>query len=139
MEFWKDTKEAVSTMVKLQEVLANDPEIGKDMRKLNILFIYDCSVDSPDAKFWLDTRNGQAKWGAGEPPAEVDLTVTVSLDNAHKAFQNKLNPLLAVTTGKLKVTGKATGFMKMAGNAKRTAELYRNLLTELGMADKIVK
>ena len=139
MEFWKDTKEAVSTMVKLQEVLANDPEVGKGMKNLNILYIYDCSEDGSDAKFWVDARNGQAKFGAGEPTEEVDLRVTVSLDNAHKAFQNKLNPILAVSTGKLKVKGKATGFLKMAGNAKRVAELYRNLLTELGMADKILK
>lgn len=139
MEFWKDTNEALTAIVKLQEEVFKDPDLKESMMKVNQLIVYDYSESDPGCKVWVDCRNGQLSTGAGDPPGEPDLILSLSADDAHRAWSNKLNPVMAITRRKIRVKGSATGLLKLAPKSKKTAEIYKRVLTDLGMADKILK
>ncbi|MEI6610159.1 MAG: SCP2 sterol-binding domain-containing protein [Deltaproteobacteria bacterium] len=139
MEYWKDANEAMTTIHKFLEAEINDPELGEAMKKLGQLIVFDYSEDGPGAKVWLDTRNGQASAGMGDPEGKPDLIMSCSTDDAHRAWSDKLNAVVAITRKKVRVQGSATGLLKLVPKAKKGAQIYNRVLTELGMADKIIK
>lgn len=77
--------------------------------------------------------------GAGKPTDKPDLVMTLSADDAHRSWSNKLNPVMAITRGKIKVKGSATGLLKLAPKLKKVAEYYNQVLQETGQASKIIK
>ncbi len=139
MEYWKDSNEAATTILKLQEEAFKDPDLGTSMKKVNQLIVYDYSESGPGCKVWVDCRNNQLKAGIGDPPGEPDLVMSLNADDAHKAWSNKLNPIVAITRRKIRIKGSATGLLKLSPKLKKTAAIYNRVLTELGMADKILK
>jgi putative sterol carrier protein len=65
--------------------------------------------------------------------------MSLSADDAHRSWSNKLNPVMAITRKKIRVKGSATGLLKLAPKLKKVAVIYEKTLTDLGMADKIMK
>jgi putative sterol carrier protein len=139
MEYWKDANEALATILKLQEEMFKDPELAESLMKVNQLVVYDYSESGSGCKVWVDCRKGQLKSGAGDPPEAPDLTMSLSADDAHRAWSNKLNPVMAITRRKMRIKGAATGLLKLAPKLKKAAVIYNRVLTDLGMADKILK
>ena len=77
--------------------------------------------------------------GTGIPSGTPDLTMSLSADDAHRSWSNKLNPVMAITRKKIRVKGSATGLLKLAPKLKKVAVIYKKVLTDLGWADKIMK
>ncbi|MDQ1240092.1 MAG: hypothetical protein QG577_2278, partial [Thermodesulfobacteriota bacterium] len=67
-----------------------------------------------------------------------DLTMSLSADNAHRSWSNKLNPVMAITRKKIRVKGSATGLLKLAPKLKKVAALYVGTLKDLGWESKII-
>jgi len=67
------------------------------------------------------------------------LIMSLSADDAHLSWLNKLNPVMAITRKKIRVKGSATGLLKLAPKLKKVAVIYEQVLKELGWEDKIVK
>ena len=139
MEFWKDADEAMNTILKFQQEVIKDPDLGPAMQKLNQLIVYDYSEEKPGCKVWLNSRDGKLEVGTGDPKGEPDLVVSCSADDAHRSWSNKLNVVVAITRKKVRIKGSAVGLLKLVPKQKRSAEIYNKLLTDLGMADKIIK
>ncbi|MBN2225140.1 MAG: SCP2 sterol-binding domain-containing protein [Deltaproteobacteria bacterium] len=139
MEFWQDTKQPIDAFLKMFEKCMVDPELSAGLKKVNQVILFDYTQDGPDCSFWIDTRGGKLTAGAGKPSDKPDLIMSLSADDAHRSWSNKLNPVMAITRGKIKVKGSATGLLKLAPKLKRVAELYNEVLQESGQADKILK
>ena len=139
MLYWKDSQEAVTAITKLFESVSHDPELGESMKKVNQLILFDYSESGPGCAIWVDTRNGKYEFGAGDPPGAPDLIMSLSADDAHLSWLNKLNPVMAITRKKIRVKGSATGLLKLAPKLKKVAVIYEQVLKELGWEDKIVK
>jgi putative sterol carrier protein len=139
MEFWKDTKEPIDAFLKMFEKCMKDPELSAGLKKVNQVILFDYTQDGPDCSFWIDTRGGKLTAGPGKPADKPDLVMSLSADDAHRSWSNKLNPVMAITRGKIKVKGSATGLLKLAPKLKRVAELYNEVLTESGQEAKILK
>jgi putative sterol carrier protein len=139
MEFWKNTKDPIDAFLKMFEKCMKDPELSEGLKKVNQVILFDYTQDGPDCSFWIDTRGGKLTAGAGKPADKPDLIMSLSADDAHRSWSNKLNPVMAITRGKIKVKGSATGLLKLAPKLKRVAELYTEVLQETGQADKILK
>jgi len=139
MEFWKDEKEPIEVFVKLFEKGFEDVDLSGGLRKVNQLIWFDYTQDGPDCSFWVDSRGGELKTGPGKPADEPDLTMSLSADDAHRSWSNKLNPVMAITRKKIKVKGSATGLLKLAPKLKKVAELYVSLLKDMGKDDIIIK
>jgi putative sterol carrier protein len=138
MEFWKDTQECVTTIGKLWEECFKDPELSEALKKINQLVLFDFMESGPDCAVWIDLRGGKLVVGGGIPKDTPDLVMRTSADNAHRVWLNKLNPTVAIGTGKIKVKGSPIGLLKLAPKLKKVAALYNKVLKENGMSDKIL-
>lgn len=138
MKYFKSDEEAIGIFVKLFEECLKDPELSEGIKKVNQLILFDYTQSGPNCCFYLDSRGGQAKVGAGKPPEPPDLTMSLDCDDAHLSWQDKFNPVMGITRGKIKVKGVATGLLKLAPKLKKVAVIYKELLKREGMADKIV-
>lgn len=87
----------------------------------------------------VDCRKDAFVIGTGKPPDTPDLTMSLSADDAHRSWMNKLNPVMAITRKKIRVKGSATGLLKLVPKLKKVAVIYAQTLTDLGWADKIMK
>jgi putative sterol carrier protein len=139
MEFWKDETEPIKAFLKLVEDASNDEELNGGLKKVNQLIWFDYTEDGPNCSFYVDCRGGEIKAVAGKPDDKPDLIMSLSADDAHRSWSNKLNPVMAITRRKIRVKGSATGLLKLAPKLKKVAAIYEKALTELGWADKIIK
>lgn len=137
MKYWKDDAEAVKAFVTLWETVSKDPEFIEGMKKVNQLIWFDYTEDGPNCSFHVDCRDGKFIVAAGKPAETPHLQMSLSADNAHLSWANKLNPVMAITRGQIKVKGSATGLLKLAPKLKKVAVIYEQTLKDLGMEDKL--
>ena len=139
MKYWQDEKEPIKAFVTLWETMSKEPEFIEGMKKVNQLIWFDYTQDGPDCSFHVDGRDGKFIVSAGQPTDAPNLTMSLSADNAHLSWANKLNPVMAITRGQIKVRGSATGLLKLAPKLKKVALVYEQVLKDLGWADKLAK
>jgi putative sterol carrier protein len=139
MKYWTDNTEPIKAFVTLWRKLSTDPEFIEGMKKVNQLIWFDYTQDGPDCSFYVDSRDGKFIVEAGKPADAPHLTMSLSADNAHLSWANKLNPVMAITRGQIKVKGSATGLLKLAPKLKKVAVVYGEILKELGWEDKLTK
>ena len=137
MKYWKDEKEPIHAFVTLWEKVKQDPELAEGTKKVNQLIWFDYTESGPNCSFHVDCRDGKFIVGAGKPAENPDLTMSLSADNAHLSWANKLNPVMAITRGQIKVKGSATGLLKLAPKLKKVAALYEQTLKDLGWGNKL--
>ncbi|MBU1180596.1 MAG: SCP2 sterol-binding domain-containing protein [Proteobacteria bacterium] len=138
MEYWKDENEPIKAFVKLFEAAMVDAELTGGLKKVNQLILFDYTEDGPNCSFWVDCRKGELKVGPGKPAEPPDMTMSLSADDAHRSWSNKLNPVMAITRKKIRVKGSATGLLKLAPKLKKVAAIYVTVLKDLGWEDKIL-
>jgi putative sterol carrier protein len=139
MKYWKDATEPIKAFVTLWEKISRDPEFIEGMKKVNQLIWFNYTEDGPDCSFHVDGRDGKFIVKAGKPADEPNLTMSLSADNAHLSWANKLNPVMAITRGQIRVKGSAVGLLKLAPKLKKVAVVYEEVLKDLGWADKMTK
>ena len=139
MEYWKNPEECVTAVKKMWEDVEKDAELREGARKVNQLILFDYTESGPGCAVWVDCRNGAFEIGTGIPSGTPDLTMSLSADDAHRSWSNKLNPVMAITRKKIRVKGSAVGLLKLAPKLKKVAVIYEKTLTDLGWADKIMK
>lgn len=139
MEYWKDQHEPITAFLSLFEKAKADPELSEGLKKVNQLIWFDYTEDGPECSFHVDCRKGQISSGRGKPAEEPDLTMSLSADDAHRSWSNKLNPVMAITRKKIRVKGSATGLLKLAPKLKKVAIIYEQALNDLNFSDKILR
>jgi putative sterol carrier protein len=139
MEYWKDETEPIKAFLKLFEEAFKDEELSTGLKKVNQLIWFDYTEDGPNCSFHVDCRGGNTKFAQGKPEDNPDLVMSLSADDAHRSWSNKLNPVMAITRRKIRVKGSATGLLKLAPKLKKVAAIYEKVLSDLGWADKILK
>ena len=138
MEFWKDENESITMFLKMFEETSKIEDLSKGLKKVNQLIWFDYTQDGPNCSFWIDCRGGEIKAGQGKPDEEPALTMSLSADDAHRSWSNKLNPVMAITRKKIKVKGSATGLLKLAPKLKKVAEVYVGVLKDMDREDLIL-
>jgi len=139
MEYWKDETEPITAFLKLFEEAKKDEELSNGLKKVNQLIWFDYTENGPDCSFHIDCRGGKIESAAGKPSDTPDLVMSLSADDAHRSWSNKLNPVMAITRRKIRVKGSATGLLKLAPKLKKVAAIYESVLKDLGWQDKILK
>jgi putative sterol carrier protein len=139
MKYWKDQHEPIKAFVSLFETCMTDAELSAGMQTVNQVILFDYTQDGPECSFWIVAKPGVMEVGPGKPKQEPDMTMTLSADNAHLSWSNKLNPVQAIAQKKILVKGSATGLLKLAPKLPKVAQIYAQVLKDLGWEDKIVK
>jgi alkyl sulfatase BDS1-like metallo-beta-lactamase superfamily hydrolase len=133
-EYWKDTDELKSAFDTLFKRMMDDPVLGPKAGGLNQVVVF--KYHDPEIQYWWDLRDGKKEFGTGEEPGEFKVRMSLSGDDAHRSWSNKLNPVMAITRKKIKVDGNATGLLKLQPLLKKVAVIYNQVLDDLGMSDK---
>jgi len=139
MEYWKDENQPIELFLKLFEECKKESDVFEGLKKINQLIWYDFTENGPNCSVWVDTRGGNLYVGSGKPAENPDLTLSMSLDLAHKAWSNKMSPMVAITTKKIRIKGNATSLLKLTPQLKRVAEIYKRVLEENGLGNLILK
>ncbi|MEJ2715965.1 MAG: SCP2 sterol-binding domain-containing protein [Deltaproteobacteria bacterium] len=139
MEYWNDESEPIRAFVSLFETAKTDEDLRNGLRKVNQLIWFDYTQDGPNCSFHVDCRGGNLLISAGKPGEDPDLTMSLSADDAHRSWSNKLNPVMAITRKKIRVKGSATGLLRLAPKLKKVAKIYETVLRDLGWEEKILK
>ena len=129
-EFWNNPEEFKAAVLGMLDKSFKDDYIrkkGKDIRSL-VLFKY----HDPDLLIWVDSRSGEAEYGAGDPPDEPDLIIAASSDDAHRVWSNKFNVPLGIARKKITMTGNGTKILKLLPLLRRFAVNYNATLLEIG-------
>lgn len=138
MKYWKDQSEPIKAFTRMYAMGFQDEELKPGLEAVNQLIWFNYTQDGPDCSFWVMAKPGQLAVGPGKPQEKPDMTMTLSADDAHLTWLNKLNPVSAIARKKILVKGSATGLLKLAPKLKKVAQIYTKVLTDLGWADKIV-
>jgi len=139
MEYWKDESEPIKAFLELFRRAQEDPELAQGLRKVNQLIWFDYTEDGPNCSFYVDARKDPIVVAPGKPSENPDLIMSLSADDAHRSWSNKLNPVMAITRRKIRVKGSATGLLKLAPKLKKVAAIYNEVLKDMGWEDKILK
>ena len=139
MKYWKDETEPVKASIKLFEVAAKDENLARDFKKVNQLIWFNFTQSGPNCSFYIDSRNGAMEIAAGKPDERPDLVLSLSADDAHLAWSNRLRILSAMLRNKIRVKGSTAAVRKLAPNLKKVSKIYARVLTDLGWEDRILK
>jgi alkyl sulfatase BDS1-like metallo-beta-lactamase superfamily hydrolase len=129
-EFWNDPEEIKAAVLGMLDKSFKDDYIrekGKDIRTLVVFKYHD-----PDLLIWVDSRSGEAEYGAGAPPDLPDITVAASSDDGHRVWSNKFNIPLGIARKKIVMTGNSTRILKLIPLLSRFAVNYNATLCEIG-------
>lgn len=129
-EYWSNTEEVTKAVSKVLERCFEDPElreIGENFGK-TVLFSY----SDPDAKVWVKSRDGKIEVGEGEPALEADIELSLSSDDGHKVWCNKINLVMAIGRKKIKIKGNPAQLLKLAPMIKKATPYYHEVLREMG-------
>jgi len=138
MKYWNDQNEPIKAFMGLFEACFGDDELRAGLGKVNKLMWFDYTQDGADCSFWVDCRDGKLEAGLGKPGVQPDLTMSLSADDAHLTWANKLNPVRAIAMKKIVVKGSATGLLKLAPKLPKVSKIYAQVLKEMGWEDKIL-
>lgn len=135
-EYWKDADEVVETLGALFDGIMADEGLLEKGKALDQIVVY--KYTDPECQLWWDARGGVFSHGSGEPPGEYKVRMSLSADDAHRTWCNKLNPILAITKKWITVDGEATGLLKLVPLLPKVAVIYKQVLEDRGMGDKFL-
>jgi len=131
-KYFNDVNQAIEILLETFQRAIKNPEIAKLINDLNQLFYFDYTQDNPIASFYIDTRK-VTKIKSGIPPDKPDVTIINNLDTAHNIWSNKINPVLATATGKIKTKGSTGALLKLVPLLKYITPIYKQVLKEKGL------
>lgn len=137
MKYWDTPSQAITAFLKLMEKIEQDEKLLAGIKKINQLIWYDYTQDGEDCSFWSDCRNGGFSYGPGRPQETPGLTLSLSADEGHLSWANKINATMAITRRKIRVKGSVVGLLRLAPKSRRVAVLYQEVLTDLGWQEKL--
>ena len=129
-EFWNNPEEVKAAVLGMLDKSFKDDYIrkkGEDIRSVVVFKYHD-----PDLLIWVDSRSGEAEYGAGDPPDEPDLIIAASSDDAHRVWSNKFNVPLGIARKKITMTGNSNKILKLLPLLRRFAVNYNATLCEIG-------
>jgi putative sterol carrier protein len=133
-KYFSDPATAVDVFVETFRQVAADAQIAGTISQLKQLVYFDYTQDDPLVSFHVDSRGEGIQVGAGAPADHPDLTIITSVDVAHQAWANQLNPVVAMATGRIKSKGSAAALLKLAPVLKLIAPIYKQVLATKGIA-----
>ena len=129
-EFWSSSKEVSTAVLGMLEKSFENPEIREKGEALNVLLAF--NYEDPDVTVWIDARGGKLFYSSGAPPEEPDVQMTLSSDNAHRVWSNKLNVMVSIAKKKISIKGSATKILKLAPLLRIFSGNYNEKLKEMG-------
>ena len=134
-QFWKEGEELGKAVISTFEKLLADEEILRKVAGLDWLIVW--KYHDPDVQIWANIA--EREYGLGPEPGKFKVRISMSSDDAHRAWSNKLNWPMTIARKKAKIEGEVAGVLKLIPLLKRLAIEYNETLREMGKEDIILK
>ena len=136
-EFWSSAEEVSKAVLGMMDRAYQDPGLKSKAAAINNLLVF--KYHDPDVKIWIDSRGGTLTYGTGEPPGVPDVQMSLSADDAHRTWSNRLNVMVAMTKRKVVISGNATKILKLTPLLRKFTEAYNEVLKEMGKESTILR
>ena len=118
--------------------LTIDPQIGAALKQSQLCVRFEYA--QPSAVLTIDARGAEVKIYAGETfDGEPEVTMSMSADFAHAFWHGQVNLLSALTRRQVVAKGNVPKTLRLLPILKPAYALYPHYLTEMGMADKVMR
>lgn len=133
MPVFKDAAEVYRYVGGIFEAAIADPEIGPKTKEsgLSMRFNY----TDPESELFIDFARGTVAVGGDVPATEATLRLAMKADDAHRFWLGRLNLVMAIAKGQVRVKGPVPEMLKLLPLAKPLFERYHRLLEEDGRHD----
>jgi len=99
------------TAMALEDILASMESQVEKLRELNHTILFDLG---DDGRILLDASGGDVKLVPNPGSDDADTTLTLSAENLAKLMEGDLNPMVAFTMGRLKISGSKGVALKLS-------------------------
>jgi putative sterol carrier protein len=119
------------------ERVFSDERIAPRLKKSNIIIKFTYYEDSDrwggeEPEVTVDTTQDPIKLYTGPCDLKPTVVMRMHADTAHRFWMQKLNLMVAITKGEIKVKGPIPQVMKLLPTIKPSFEIYKEVLKELG-------
>ena len=140
MAFFKDSNEVRQILGGFFEQMQHDPDLGPRVRTAEVQATF--AVTNPDLLITVDgvsppTSGGYFNLYYGEPPMAAPLRLVLNADTAHRFWQGKLNVMLALAQGHVKIEGSTSKVLALMPVVQPAFLRYRAYLTQIGREDML--
>ena len=129
-EYWSNADEIKKAVIGVLEKCLDIPKLKAPVAKLGKTVCF--NYTDPDAKVWVESKGGNITLGVDEPPSEPDVELSLSGDDGHKVWSQKLNLLMAIGKKKITIKGNPAQLLKLAPLIKSATPHYNDVLREMG-------
>ena len=129
-KYWSNSEEVTQAVCKVLEKCFENPELKQIVEDFGKTVLFNYS--DPDAKIWVKSQDGRIELGEGEAPVKPDIELSLSSDDGHKVWCNKLNLVMAIGRKKIKIKGNPAQLLRLAPMIKKATPYYHEVLREMG-------
>lgn len=120
---------------KFSERIFTNPDVAPKMRKSGIIVCMqycDERWEGIKPEVTVDTTQDPIRFYTGPCGVKPNVIMRMHGDTAHRFWMRKLNMMIAITKGLIKVKGSIPAIMKMLPVIKPSFAIYKEVLAELG-------
>ena len=129
-KYWSNSDEVTQAIARLLKKIFDNAELKEIIVNFGKTVLFNYS--DPDAKIWVKSQDGRIELGEGKAPVEPDIELSLSSDDGHKVWCNKLNLVMAIGRKKIKIKGNPAQLLKLAPMIRKATPYYHEVLREMG-------
>lgn len=134
-QFWKEGEELGKAVLGAFNKALADEGIMSKVVGLDWLIVF--KYHDPDVQIWA--KIAEREYGIGPEPGKFNVRLSMSGDDAHRAWSNKLNWPMAIARKRVVLEGNVAGVLKLIPLLRRFAIAYNETLREMGKEDIILE
>lgn len=136
-KFYKTTEEFQKIFTELAEKLLIETKENSRLKTYSKVLAF--NFTDHDIKFTIDLTNSEKNIIIGETDKDAEIKIWMSTDSAHRMLLGKLNPISAVMSREIRVSGPFQALPNVVKLFSAANRIYRDVLTENGLEDLIQK
>jgi len=133
---FKNTKMLYDILIEFYEQLKDDPEIGPALAKTNLRIQF--RYRNPAAVITINAAGDDIEILKGEYKGDLDVTMTMDADFAHKFWHGKANLVSALTRRQVVAKGNVPKTIKLLPILKPAYDLYPKYLRNKGLGELVM-
>lgn len=135
-QYYKSAKEFTDIFTSLFKKILQDPDMSGTLKSLNKVFAF--KFTDPDVSITINPSKTEDSITIGGSGQEGEIKMWMTTDAAHKLLLGKLNPMAAIMSRQIRVTGPFQAMSNVVKVFSATSQIYREVLTENDL-DELLK
>jgi hypothetical protein len=135
MGFFRDADDVYACIGGVFRAAIEDPDLGPRTKEAGLSMRFDFT--DPESRIYADFATGTLLFGPDVPATQPSVRFSMNADDANRFWLGRLNLVMSMAKGKVRVKGSVPEMLKMLPLAKPMYARYEQLLRELGRDELI--